>query len=230
MDTRYWGPSGWILLHSIASQFPNQPSSQEKEKYKIFFKSLPIILPCIYCRRSLNEYYNLYPLDNSVFINKKNLSLWLYKIHNLVNDKLRKQGLNDKKDPNIESILEKYRNRKCCTLSKSKNFLYSIALNYPENEDSLTIEIKDNYRVFFNYLAMIFPNTLISKKVKNFIRKFPVHRYLKNRKCLFQWVYMWERIINENCPCYQKRISETSQYIAGCKGIGDEKPTCRKLP
>ena len=57
MDTRFWGPSGWQLLHSITNKYPNNPDKLEKDAYEIFFKSLPFILPCIYCRNSLTEYY-----------------------------------------------------------------------------------------------------------------------------------------------------------------------------
>ena len=37
MDTRFWGPSGWKLLHGITSQYPIQPTEIDKAAYNIFF-------------------------------------------------------------------------------------------------------------------------------------------------------------------------------------------------
>ena len=51
MDTRFWGPDGWLLLHSIAQNYPSNPTKEDKYTYKHFFNSLKHVLPCIYCRR-----------------------------------------------------------------------------------------------------------------------------------------------------------------------------------
>lgn len=227
MDTRFWGPSGWNLLHSIAGQYPNKPTNIQKKQYYMFYNSLPIILPCIYCRRSLEEYYNILPLNNNILKKKEKLITWLYNLHNLVNNKLRKQGLTNLNDPKIDTIIKKYNKPNCCTIQKCKNFLYSIAMNYPIDDDLITLKLKQNYLIFFNNLTNIYPNKIISKKLANFNKEYPIYNFLNNRNTLFKWVYMWEKIINNNCPCLNLRLKETSKFIAGCKGKGNEKPTCR---
>ena len=53
MDTRFWGPDGWKLLHSITENYPTVPDKKNKDLYRKFFLSLPYVLPCVYCRKSL---------------------------------------------------------------------------------------------------------------------------------------------------------------------------------
>ena len=59
MDTKFWGPSGWKLLHLIT--FTYEPS-QSKAVGK-FFELLPFVLPCKFCRASLTEYMDDDPID-----------------------------------------------------------------------------------------------------------------------------------------------------------------------
>ena len=101
MDTRFWGPDGWRLLHSITIGYPEKPSSEDKQLYSVFFKILKYVLPCIYCRRSYEQYINELPIE-PFLKNKKSLSEWLYHIHNKVNAKLRGQGLNPNSDPSFK--------------------------------------------------------------------------------------------------------------------------------
>ena len=61
MDTKVWGPSGWLLLHSIANNYGKEnngiPTHIEKDNYGIFFNTLQYVLPCKYCRQSLKIFY-----------------------------------------------------------------------------------------------------------------------------------------------------------------------------
>ena len=82
MDTRFWGPCGWVLLHGIVNNYNEIKTNNKKDKYKLFFYSLPLVLPCIYCRRSLIDYYNELPLTNDILDDKSKLCKWIYKIHN----------------------------------------------------------------------------------------------------------------------------------------------------
>ena len=104
MDTRFWGPSGWKMLHLITFDYQFETNAIA---YAKFFESLPYILPCKFCRASLTDYYRQYPFLNS---NKTNmnpdldLKKWMYNIHNCVNDKLREQGLNPNQNPKYKDI------------------------------------------------------------------------------------------------------------------------------
>ena len=82
MDTKYWGPSGWRLLHLIT--FTYDPKNKAVES---LFRSLPFVLPCKFCRSSLHEYMEDEPLEPALK-SKEALSRWLNKIHCMVNAKL----------------------------------------------------------------------------------------------------------------------------------------------
>jgi hypothetical protein len=98
MDTSFWGKDGWKLLHSISYKSHEilEKNPEYLRYYKSFFKSIQYILPCIYCRRSFKKYITEIPFELP-------LSDWLYKIHNCVNEKLRKQGYKIEKDPSLKA-------------------------------------------------------------------------------------------------------------------------------
>ena len=37
MEPNIWGPHAWLFLHTITLNFPDNPTKEEKEKYKQFF-------------------------------------------------------------------------------------------------------------------------------------------------------------------------------------------------
>ena len=37
MKKNFWGPSGWLFLHSVTFQYPDNPSDEDKYNYKVFF-------------------------------------------------------------------------------------------------------------------------------------------------------------------------------------------------
>ena len=88
MMTKVWGPPGWFFLHSVTFGYPDEINPENVDRvrhYANFFNSLGHVLPCKYCRNSYNEYISELPVEN--FLNsRKDLTLWLYLIHNKVND------------------------------------------------------------------------------------------------------------------------------------------------
>jgi hypothetical protein len=128
MDTRFWGPSGWTFLHQIT--FSYEPS--QRKVVESLFRTLPFVLPCKFCRASLTEYMEKEPLDIS---SQDALSRWLWKIHNLVNHKLRSQGETKDPDPSFESVKKFYEEslQSGCTRTEFPGwiFLFSIAENHP---------------------------------------------------------------------------------------------------
>ena len=100
MDTRFWGPSGWRLLHLIS--FTYEPTDvAHRDAVERVFTLLPYVLPCKFCRESLSIYMEEDPL---VLTTKPAFSKWLWRIHNKVNAKLRSQGLLHEADPPYESV------------------------------------------------------------------------------------------------------------------------------
>lgn len=140
MDTRFWGPSGWQLLHLIT--FAYKP---ERDKTSIcdFFEVLPYVLPCKFCRHSLSGYYEEDPIDKHCS-SPLRLQKWLWNLHNQVNAKLRSQGLVSKdhayKDVPFEKVQDIYSNRLeegCArTHFPGWEFLFSLAETHPFTKES----------------------------------------------------------------------------------------------
>lgn len=134
MDTKYWGPGGWVLLHMISFS----PTSNKKDLYD-FFSSLPYVLPCKYCRASLSEYVSEYPLEEAIKTDA--LGNWLWKIHNCVNAKLRGQRLKVEPDPPFSKVKKLYEERLQASCTKTEfpgwEFLFSIVENHPHSRLSI---------------------------------------------------------------------------------------------
>jgi len=133
MDTRYWGPSGWKLLHLITVSYATLPTTGSK----IFWEMLPYVLPCKFCRASLSDYYKEHPIPSEA----SEFPKWLYTIHNCVNGKLRSQGLCIEADPTFQEVKKHYSSlyeQGCTKLTfPGWEFLFSIADNHPRATPSV---------------------------------------------------------------------------------------------
>ena len=131
MDTRFWGPSGWRILHSIT--FSYNPI-KDKSAVRELFTMLPYVLPCKFCRTSLQEYMEADPLEPTL-VSRDSLTRWLWRIHNSVNAKLRDQKLPVEPDPPFESVKEFYDSLLASGCSKTEfsgwDFLFSVADLHP---------------------------------------------------------------------------------------------------
>ena len=116
MQTRVWGPSGWLFLHCIAQNYPWKPTPEQKMYYLNFFRLTGNVLPCRYCRESYQKFINEpgnTNLNETVVENRKNLVTWLYLVHNKVNKKL---GISEA--PSLKDVWNKYESfRSKCTKS-----------------------------------------------------------------------------------------------------------------
>jgi len=130
MDTRFWGPSGWRLLHLITFA-PVTPST------RAFFELLPYILPCKYCRASLADYYAVDPVPSVATPStvSTNFAPWLYRIHNRVNGKLRDQHILKTPNPPWTTVKAEYEAMFKAPCTKNAmigwDFLYSIVYTTP---------------------------------------------------------------------------------------------------
>ncbi len=130
MDTRFWGPSAWRLLHLIAAA-----ERGSKADLRAFFESLPYVLPCKYCRFSLTGYMDVVPLEFP-------LDRWLWRIHNKVNGKLRSQNLHVEPDPPFSKVRAIYKERLEAGCTKTEfdgwDFLFSVVENHPYSRSALS--------------------------------------------------------------------------------------------
>jgi len=155
MNTFLWGPPLWKLVHSLA--FCAKPS--DADDVALFFNSFKKVLPCIYCRRSFEEFdgllrsrFNNQPLVT--IIKRKQLFAWSYYLHDLVNEKLDKQEI-EKQNSALasQSLRAKQLSLECLekrhvlhpvslTVTDLFDILFIFAMNYPEDEKDEELLLK----------------------------------------------------------------------------------------
>ena len=138
MDTRFWGPSGWKLLHLIAFSYDSSP--EKVVLCSAFFETIPYILPCKFCRSSLTDYYRQHPfqLRNGYMDPQLDTGKWMYTIHNCVNDKLRKQGLHPSPNPSFKAVKKWYEPLVAASWDNQLvhlwDFLFSVGYHHPKEK------------------------------------------------------------------------------------------------
>jgi hypothetical protein len=111
MLTTVWGPGMWHSLHCISFNYPIKPTPKQKRQYMNFIINLKYVLPCGKCRKNLVKNFKKLPLTIKDMESRATFSLYIYKLHELINKMLNKSsGLS------YEDIRERYENfRSRCT-------------------------------------------------------------------------------------------------------------------
>ena len=77
-----FGHISWKFIHTLASNYPDHPTVEEKQSVRGFVDSIAMLYPCYKCRNHLQA--NLlqygYHLDN-----RTDFSMWACFLHNRVN-------------------------------------------------------------------------------------------------------------------------------------------------
>lgn len=208
MDTRFWGPSGWELLHRISFQRPILHDTEG-----VLYTAM-MILPCKYCRESVYHFIKEIPYTN-------NPSKWLYDIHNRVNDKLRIQSHTDKKvkdpgpDPTFEAVKHKYTTTQFANVA-GRDFLYSIVVNYHVRADQILLHHR-----FLTLLSHTYPDTELRDTFVEYIRESDLKNVLENKTRYLKWMYgllaKLSQIKNVEIPTYEKYLKYVSSFRSNCK-------------
>jgi hypothetical protein len=88
-----WGPCGWRFLHFVTLGYPNNPTEEQRNKYKAFFLLLRDTLPCSVCANHYAENLKKMPLTDDILKNKETLVKWLIDFHNIVNEMKGKKSI-----------------------------------------------------------------------------------------------------------------------------------------
>ena len=149
MNTKFWGPGEWVYLHTITFNYPETVDETDKDhierrKYtKQQFEILQYTLPCKYCRRSFKKFLKKLPIDKHLKT-RADLTLWLYRVHNMVNAKLRKQEFEavEAKYDELVRAVESGKKRKRAAYAELKEF---VAKNMITPEDPPFEEVCAKY-------------------------------------------------------------------------------------
>lgn len=90
MKPEIWGPSMWNIIHTISFEYPNNPTTEDKQKHVDFILNLQFILPCKECRNHLSEILRNMKFNISHMKNKYTFSKFCVDLHNTVNKRLGK--------------------------------------------------------------------------------------------------------------------------------------------
>jgi hypothetical protein len=104
MNQNVWGKCGWVLIHTIAINYPNNPSNSEKKNIIDFFTILGKVLPCRYCRQHYKKNLKELPIRAD---SKLDLVYWTIDLHNRVNKSLGKRILS--RDEAVKKIIAVYK-------------------------------------------------------------------------------------------------------------------------
>ena len=90
MDPTVWGPNLWVVIHTIALNYPNNPSYEQKRIHEDYFNNLVFLIPCDKCRIHYRQHINNNPVVNHLK-NSDTLFRYTIEIHNEVNKTLNKK-------------------------------------------------------------------------------------------------------------------------------------------
>jgi len=205
MDTRFWGPSAWRLLHLMAFSDHRSP-----ELYT-FLKNLPYILPCKYCRESLKKFYKESPLRESY---KDRLAKWMYEIHNDVNNKLRKQGFLKTPNPSFAEVKEMYEPLLTKPPEHILGFDFFKSVAYAKSKTSKEPELRE----WWNSVGEALPFLLWRQQWREAEEREGPAPIEKGKQAMIAWLYRIQGKQN-----YKDFTKETRAFSSSCtKG-----KTCR---
>lgn len=90
MDPTVWGPKLWLVIHTMALNYPDNPTYEDRRNYENFFNSLKFVIPCDKCRLHYTERINKKPIINYLD-NTDSLFRYTIDLHNDVNKSLGKR-------------------------------------------------------------------------------------------------------------------------------------------
>ena len=194
MDTRFWGPSGWKLLHLVAAE----PVGNRTDAIAEWIHLLEYVLPCKYCRASFHDYIRLQPLTAAIVASPAAFSRWMYDIHNRVNGKLRGQGLVTSRDPTWPTVKRMYAKIHAGLCSSRRtpllgwDFMTSVAFSTPAAD----------------YVPVPMPDAPESAMDWSTLDEATQNRYnLLGRDTRIRYLKRWWALIPSILPCEAWRAS-----------------------
>jgi len=145
MLTSVWGPPMWHFLHTMSFNYPVKPTDKDKHIYMNFIKNLGDILPCKYCRENFKKNMKEHPINIEDMKNRKTFSMYIYKLHNVINTMLGKE--NKLSYNEVRMIYEHFRSRcnktvkRCITPKKGIKKTKCVINIVPFNSKTKTFNI-----------------------------------------------------------------------------------------
>jgi len=92
--TSYWGPMGWMTLHSISCLYPQSPTADDKQILVKFLTGFSETITCPSCRSHFDSMVTMYKKRYPNWLDSQfNFFLFVSRAHNTVNKRLDKPRL-----------------------------------------------------------------------------------------------------------------------------------------
>ena len=116
MSPEIWGRHLWFAIHFIALDYPDSPTAEHVEQYKLFFENLGAVIPCYKCSQNYQRHLQEMPLTMAALANKDALFAWTVALHNIVNKETGKPEW--KIDEAKKFYMDPEFNTKVCTIQQ----------------------------------------------------------------------------------------------------------------
>ena len=121
MKPELWGNQFWFTIHTIALNYPTEPSESEQKSVEQFLLSLKDLLPCEKCKKHYQKNLNLTELHQAV-TNQTQLFAYTVELHNKVN------RMNGKKELSVEEAKDHLRKQYSANDSTNSNSFGMIVM------------------------------------------------------------------------------------------------------
>jgi hypothetical protein len=103
--TARWGPLGWLTLHSISANYPENPTHEDKLILKKFLDLFADTISCPSCKAHFGSMYQTYMERNPYWWNTRaELFTFICRAHNTVNSRLDKPIIQSIRD-SIDTLI-----------------------------------------------------------------------------------------------------------------------------
>lgn len=198
----FWGPKVWETIHILAITY----TPEKKQAFKQFINDLTVLLPCDECRLHLKSNLKKIPLDHYL-TNNRQLFLWSYLLHDLVNQQLNKQSIP------FEDAKKMYTNG-----DDVWDILYIFAITYTPSK-------RTEFKQFVDNLIILLPRKDHRLHLKANLKKLPVDDYLNNNHQLFLWSYKMRDLIEQQFGIRAPPYEEIKLHYI--KKLGAECQACK---
>lgn len=90
--TKYWGPLGWITLHSVAALYPDYPSQTEIQLVTSWISLFAECITCATCAGHFRTLLSEYSAKNpDLFSSRAKFMTFILRAHNTVNVRIQKR-------------------------------------------------------------------------------------------------------------------------------------------
>jgi hypothetical protein len=91
MATKFWGPLGWMTLHSVSAIYPEKPTVEERMILEQFVEAFRESITCSHCKGHFTGMFNMYRKQYPEWSSSRyHFFLFVCRAHNTVNKRLDK--------------------------------------------------------------------------------------------------------------------------------------------